>query len=350
MNIVATNLTVADYCQAMQRGEIIVNRDYQRSDQVWPPAARSFLIETILLGLPMPKFSLYQVTDLKSRKTIKEIVDGQQRSTAIRDFSEDRLRLSPSLDTEEVAGKTYTELEDSYKSRFLDYQLSADLFVAATPEEVRDVFRRMNSYTIPLNPEEQRHATFQGKFKWFIHRLSKRCDESFLRMGTFGEKQLIRMADTKLLTEICHALLYGIQTTNKKKLDDLYETKERELPEEAELQTRIGQAIDELTKWTPLHGGTLMKPHIMYSLLLAMTHTRRPVGALESVYHSKPIKKYEVEIVLANLTALGEAVDAASETGKFGDFVKACSSKTNVREQRELRLSWLCRALAPEVF
>jgi hypothetical protein len=60
-----------------------VNRNYQRSDQVWPAIAKSYLIETILLGYPVPKLSLYQVLDLKSRKTSKEIVDGQQRSVTI---------------------------------------------------------------------------------------------------------------------------------------------------------------------------------------------------------------------------------------------------------------------------
>ncbi len=43
MDIVPTNMTVADYCSAMDRGEIIVNRDYQRSDKVWPPIARATL-------------------------------------------------------------------------------------------------------------------------------------------------------------------------------------------------------------------------------------------------------------------------------------------------------------------
>jgi len=38
--------------------------------------------------------------------------------------------------------------------------------VAATPAEVREVFRRINSYTVPLNSEEQRHATYQGPFKF----------------------------------------------------------------------------------------------------------------------------------------------------------------------------------------
>ena len=94
MQVTASNFTVAEYCEQMRAGSIVVNHDYQRSDKVWPPAAKSYLIDTILLGYPVPKLALHQTTDLKTRKTKKEIVDGQQRSQAIFDFLEDRLRLS----------------------------------------------------------------------------------------------------------------------------------------------------------------------------------------------------------------------------------------------------------------
>ena len=93
MHITSTNYTVADYCQAMINREIIVNRNYQRSDKVWPPAAKSFLIETVLLNYPIPKFSLFQKTDVRSWKTHKEIVDGQQRSQAIFEFLQRRVSV-----------------------------------------------------------------------------------------------------------------------------------------------------------------------------------------------------------------------------------------------------------------
>ena len=91
---IQTNMTVADYCLAMDRHEITVNKEYQRSDKVWPDSARSYLIESILLGYPLPKFYLNSITDVKHRKTSKEIVDGQQRSRAIHDFYNDQFKLS----------------------------------------------------------------------------------------------------------------------------------------------------------------------------------------------------------------------------------------------------------------
>lgn len=55
MEIRPSTITVTDYCGMVDSHEVRVNRDYQRSDQVWPRTAQSFLIETILLGFPIPK-------------------------------------------------------------------------------------------------------------------------------------------------------------------------------------------------------------------------------------------------------------------------------------------------------
>ena len=230
MERVPTNFTVSDYCAAMERKEIIVNRRYQRSERVWPDIARSFLIETILLGFPLPKMYLHSVVDLKRRKTTKEIVDGQQRSMAIKDYFDDKFVLTRKLETEELLGKKFSELEDEWKQKFITYSISADLFVSATDEEVRETFRRMNSYTVPLNPEEQRHAEFQGTFKWFVHQLARANQGIFVRAGIFGDKPLVGMQDLKLICEIIHAVLFGIKTTNKMALYNLYRQFDDDFP------------------------------------------------------------------------------------------------------------------------
>jgi len=49
MQVIPTTYTIVEYCEQMKANQIIVNRDYQRSNQVWPPRARSYLIETIRL-------------------------------------------------------------------------------------------------------------------------------------------------------------------------------------------------------------------------------------------------------------------------------------------------------------
>ena len=83
--------------------------------------------------------------------------------------------------------------------------------MVSTPADIREVFRRINSYNVPLNPEEQRHASYQGLFKWFIHRLTRRFDKHFVEMGMLSSKQIVRMGDAKILTELCHSFLKGIR-------------------------------------------------------------------------------------------------------------------------------------------
>jgi hypothetical protein len=345
MTTTPTNLTVADYCQAMERNEIRVNREYQRSDRVWPTAARSFLIETILLGFPMPKLAHYQVTDLKTRKVTKEIVDGQQRSVAIMDFYQGKYKLSPVIETDEYRGKAYNDLEPEQQQQFLDYSLSIDLFVGATLDQVREAFRRINSYTVPLNPEEQRHAEFQGRFKWFVYRVARRFDEAFSRIGLFGQKSLVRMQDTKLITEVVHALQNGIRTTKSEDLKSVYRKYDETFPDEAAIEKQLTVAFDQLIAWKDLHETEIMKPHQVYALALALIHIRTPVKALEKLYKSPSLKTFDNAVVVPRLTALAEALEDPENPGRYAKFVQASSEKTNVQQTREIRFTTYCRAL-----
>ena len=338
---------MADYCAGLESKQIIVNRAYQRSDKVWPPAARSFLIETILLGFPIPKFSLHQVTDLPSRTTRKEIVDGQQRTMAILDFYRGTLRLSTTIDLEEAAGRRYDQLPGQLQSRFMDYSLSTDLFVGTTPEEVREVFRRINAYTVPLNPEEQRHASYQGPFKWFIHRLARDLGDAFVGLGVFTEKQLVRMADAKLLSEVIHAYVHGISTTDKRKLNRLYKDHDQDFPQEEELDRRIRTAFDVLLGLPSLRNTELTKPFHVYSLLLAVMHVQEPLQALVNIApEGEPL---DLDGAKRGVELLADAVEAGDEDGRFGPFVKASADKTNVGAQRETRFLWMVRALRGEL-
>jgi len=344
-----TTYTVADYCQMYDRKEIRVNREYQRSDKVWPPAAQSFLIETILLGYPMPKLFLHQLTDVKTRKTVKEIVDGQQRTRAIKAFYDGTLRLSRTLTLEGAAGSTYSDLPEDLRQAFLDYAMPFDIFTGASPEQIREVFRRMNSYTVPLNPEEQRHANWQGEMKWFIYSLSNQYDTLLLEVGTFTEGRLVRMSDAKLFAEIIHALIEGVSTTNKRKLNALYRDYDDEFDHRTEFERRFRSAMEVLLDLEELHGGPLMKQHMMYSLLLAIMHVLEPVESLDSIRHVEAPVDVDWSCALPRLTSLAEAARRdVEDSGEFKEFVEATEARTNVKEQREIRIRWFVNALLCE--
>lgn len=344
MNIDPSSLPVADYCNAYDRGEIRINKNYQRSEKVWPDAARSYLIETILLGFPIPKFYLHQITDIRSRQTVKDIVDGQQRSMTIFAFFHNELRLTTTIETEDAAGRTYDELSEELRRSFLEYSIDYDLFTQATDLDVRTVFQRMNSYTFPLNPEEQRHALFQGPFKWFINRLSGEYSEALHEMGVFTQKQLVRMQDAKLLTEIAHALVNGIRTTNKKLLEALYKSRDVAFPEERAFGARFEFALDQIIAWTQIHGTDLMRPYQVYALVLAVMHVHEEIPTLQDLVESPNLVDFPASAV-ANLLALADAIENPDANADFQEFIEASAKGTNVGAARQTRFEWFCRAL-----
>ncbi|HEX9770571.1 MAG TPA: DUF262 domain-containing protein, partial [Kiloniellales bacterium] len=78
----------------LDRRDLVVNKEYQRGSRLWPPGPRSYFIDTILENFPFPKMYFYEYLDGESRKTRREIVDGQQRVMAIVDFLQNKFALT----------------------------------------------------------------------------------------------------------------------------------------------------------------------------------------------------------------------------------------------------------------
>lgn len=345
MKTMSTNYTIQDYLAMIDRQEVRVNREYQRNDKVWPDAARSYLIETILLNFPIPKLALHQITDVMTGRSHKELVDGQQRTSAIQAFVEDRLRLSSAVDNESLRGLRFSDLDIEQRTTILNYQLSADLFLAAEPSQIREVFRRMNSYTVPLNPEEQRHASYQGQLKWLLHRLGIRLNRSWEQIGTFSEKSIVRMADVKLLAEIVHAILFGITTTNKQSLDALYRRGDDSFLNADAIEAKIDSAMAFVQSIPEIHRTALAKPFQLYSLVLAHIHLHHPIDSLVGDFSANARGLGDRDKIVEQLTAMAQAIEDDDISGEFSAFVKASREKTNVRSERVARFIAYCKAM-----
>ena len=350
VNGVPVNMSVADYCNAYLRGEILVDRRYQRSGRVWPKRAQSHLVETILRGFPIPKMALHQITDLKSLKTVKYVVDGQQRTNAIMGFFRNDLRLSPSLETLELQGKTFAELDDEQKSEFLAYRLQFDQFEVAEDDVVREYFRRINAFTSPLTPEERRNANFQGPMKWFILGLTERYSDSVVSLGALTEQRVVRMADQKFLAELVHAMLNGVQTTDARLLDRMYKRYDDDpVMEEVKIRDAIGRAIGHILGWKELmNTGLVTRAHMLYSMLLAIVAVDSGWGNLVS----EGILQEPCEMVPdahQNLLELEDMLSRGVVDKEFAPFERACREQTNTRRHRQVRIDRFAKALTSAV-
>jgi hypothetical protein len=163
--------TINDFREWDERKELVLAPEFQRR-KVWGPKARSFLIDTILNGFPIPAIHIRQKIDVGTKKTIRQVVDGQQRLGAILDYIKDGFSVMK-VHNKKYGGLTFSELPGDVQEKFLEYDLFVDFLIGATDSDVLEVFARINSYTIVLNPQEKLNAEFSGKFKQLVYRLGR---------------------------------------------------------------------------------------------------------------------------------------------------------------------------------
>ena len=135
-----TQYRVGDFVAWQREGALQLNPNFQRRS-VWKKGAKSYLIDTILRGLPIPIIFLRDLrADLKTYEVKRDVVDGQQRIRTILSFidpallpdfdpNRDDFAISPTHN-KELGDQRYAELGPQNKQRILDYQFSVHSFPA----------------------------------------------------------------------------------------------------------------------------------------------------------------------------------------------------------------------------
>jgi hypothetical protein len=156
------DFTLSGYLEKSKNGQLVIP-SFQRSF-VWDQVKASKLIESFLLGLPVPGVFLY-----KERDTNKlQVIDGQQRIlSAVRffknDFDDKAFRLKnvhPKWN-----GKKYEDLDEADKFQLDDTVLRATVVQQLDPDDdssVFHIFERLNTGGINLNPMEIRKCVYNG--------------------------------------------------------------------------------------------------------------------------------------------------------------------------------------------
>ncbi len=172
-----TDFTVKVMYEKWQSGQLTIP-DYQRR-YVWNLPQASRLIESFLLGLPIPQVFLYR----EHSNPELFVVDGHQRLATIAHFyngtfSDDRkFRLhgvNPPWD-----GKIYAELDEDDRLTLDDATLCSIVIRQIQPNDnssVYQIFERLNTGGTQLNPMEIRRAIFRGEANNLLDRLNENQD------------------------------------------------------------------------------------------------------------------------------------------------------------------------------
>ncbi len=168
---------------------------YQRG-YVWNLRQASRLIESFLLGLPIPQVFLYR--ERSSPKLI--VVDGQQRLGTIARFYNGELRLRGVNGT--WVGKTYDELIEDDRLTLDDATLRAIVIRQIQPNDnssVYQIFERLNTGGTQLNDMEIRRAIFQGNANGLLDKLN---DNDDWRALVGRSKPHTRFLDVELILRV----------------------------------------------------------------------------------------------------------------------------------------------------
>ncbi|MGJ8720843.1 MAG: DUF262 domain-containing protein [Salinibacterium amurskyense] len=324
---------------------------------VWNDDQRSYLVDSILRGLPVPELYLQKKTSPDGEQQIL-VVDGQQRINACIEFVHDEFALATSetkLDPR-WDGKRFKELSPELRARFRNFGfIGRQLPVTLDEVALREIFQRLNRTVEALEAQELRHAAYNGDF---IQLVERAADSNGLEeLGVFSAKDVQRRRHDAFISEVFHAVLLGTSPNKKDGLDELYMTFERQgLPDDS--REMILKRFGRVERFLSSHGSRIKKTRFRnksdaYTLLVFL------IEHAENVPPSEPDANPILE-TLENFSALvnkikkaetaGEPMEALASQQYFTEasqYLHAVERAASDRLSRVRRSTSLANALEP---
>ncbi len=175
-----SDITIRELYRMLCEGELNAAPAYQRKFR-WTEGAESKLIESVLLGLPIP--SIFVATN---EDFTWEVVDGLQRLSSIAHFIGDAPAILNKIDKKKplelvemgtlngLEGKSYSTLSEDIQLYFMRRTLRVTALSDKSDLQVRfDLFERLNGGAVSLTPQEVRSCIFRGPFNELLIELAK---------------------------------------------------------------------------------------------------------------------------------------------------------------------------------
>jgi len=236
INITTKQMSLDTLIKRMKEKEVDLSPDFQRSE-VWSPTAKSRLIESILIRIPLPAFYMDATAEDDWL-----VVDGLQRLLALRDFVvEKRMSLKGLEFLTNFNNNKYNDLPRNYQRRIEETQVTVYLIEQGTPAEVKfNIFKRINTGGMPLSAQEIRHALHQGPVTKHLKELANNTSFKKATNNSISDKRmaarecvlrfhafLITPPNLYKATDFDTFLSEAMETLNKKNENEMALYKER---------------------------------------------------------------------------------------------------------------------------
>ena len=339
--------TPLDFAQWKAGNSLSLSPKFQRRG-VWKPAARSFFVDSLLRGMPVPPIYLREMQSPERDRVIREVVDGQQRVAAVMDFMQGKFRLARTL-SGTWAGKDFSGLTADEQDRVSTYAFSVEVFHGLSDLEVLEIFSRLNTYSVSLNKQELRNGRFFGLFKQSVYSLAYEHLEFWRRHKIFTEQNIARMLEAEFVSEVFAAFMAGMQD-KKNSLDAFYDRYDDSFDSQTQVEKRFREVVDDITEALDgvLVATVFRRPPILYSLFCVIYHFRYCLPgatlATPTAAISKDLRLSLREAVESLSARVDEARSGENVPARYTNFVNACLQQTDNIKPRETRFTALYKA------
>lgn len=319
--------------------EINLNTEFQRENNLWSDIMQSRLIESILLGLPLPAFYF----DTSNKKW--DIIDGLQRCCSIDNFCVKKNLKLTGLEflgyrdgVQFLEGKSFDTLDRTLQRSIITRPITVNLVKKADKKVRFILFKRLNTGGLELTPSEIRNAVFQGVPADIIKKLAK--SDSFIN-ATEGRIPTKRMQDRDFVSRFVAFYLLGYQNYEPG-LDDFINSSMEKL-EKSDLKllendfTRAVNLASEIfgndafRKRTDIKDGR--KPvNKAYFEVITVLFSKLKISEIDSLRNNQKLLKRNLIVLMNNFR-----------------YSNSLSGGTGTKDSVNIRFSWFKQVLEKSV-
>lgn len=317
------SVIIQDLLGFFERNELNVAPWYQRRS-VWKRPQKAYLINTILERKPVPSIYIRHSVDYETEKSIKEVVDGQQRVRCLVEYTKD---LFPAKHPNYKAPLLFNELKKSERIFFMQSSLSVGYLIGASDADVIEIFARINSVSKTLNPQEKRNAQFSGEFKQFCTAISVERLPFWRRHNIFTDSQIARMHEVQFVSDLVMNQVEGLQDFSARKLNNYYESHDEEFANKNSVEKRLDRVFSILLDLPEgmLRSSIFSNPQILFSLILVLDS-------------KSSIKREEVINCIESIDNMVESVRSGDNTSAMDASAYSAFTSGNLHRIRSRRL------------
>lgn len=326
--------TVTELLENLRNEAFFVDDSFQRR-LVWTERQKARLIQTVLMGYPMPEIYLWQQpANPESGKQKHSIVDGQQRLTTLLQFTANEWALQAKY-LDEVVGwdvyrdKLWKDLDAGSKKSFWEYVVNVRTIPSdVSADQITDVFKRLNETDKSLNPQELRNAEFNGEF---IKAAAAITDlPEFEQLQVFRDSQVRRMADIEFTSGLLMFLRKGLVEENTKSINEIYDLYNDEYQEAADdvatVKAFLKRALEDYLKTVETRK-FFTRPIHLFTLF-----------CVDQILREQSI---ETDLIQAGLDEFVKVYQSGQDNAYTEAYREGASSRTRSRSSRNARIKAL---------